>query len=90
LKYRKHAEDKEVSDSIRFVDKYDKEIPGVIEYDTDTGYASVYELSDPNNPRSQIVQRQKPYPQVKIIVDNIVNPTEEDMQKIRDKKRKKD
>jgi hypothetical protein len=55
MKYRKHNEDKELSDRIRFVDKHGNEIPAAIEYDTDSSYATVYELADPNNPRSQVI-----------------------------------
>jgi hypothetical protein len=44
LKYRKHNEDKEVSDKMRFLDRHGNEIPAAIEFDTETGYATVYEL----------------------------------------------
>jgi hypothetical protein len=59
LKYCKHKEAKEVSDTIQFLDKHGKEIPACIEYSTDTGYATVYELADMNNPRSNVIIRQK-------------------------------
>lgn len=85
MKYQKHKHS-ELSDSIRFLDKHGQEIPACIEYNTDTGYATVYELADPTNPHSPVIQRQKPYPDAKCIVDNIVNPSEQDMEKIREKK----
>jgi hypothetical protein len=44
LKYRKHFEDKEVSDTIQFLDRHGKEIPACIEYNSETGYTTVYEL----------------------------------------------
>jgi hypothetical protein len=88
LKYCKHKEDKEVSDTYQFLDRHGKEIPACIELDTDTGYATVYELADLNNPRSQVIQRQKYFPDAKAIVDRVSNPSEEDLQKIRAKHKK--
>ena len=87
MKYQKHKHS-ELSDSMRFVDKHGSEIPAAIEYDTDTGYATVYELADPTNPHSPVIQRQKHYPGAKVIIDNVTNPSEEHMKKIRDRKRK--
>jgi hypothetical protein len=53
LKYRKH-EHSELSDSMRFVDKNNQEIPAAIEYDTETGYATVYELASATHYKSEI------------------------------------
>jgi hypothetical protein len=87
LKYQKYREDKEVSNTIRFLDKHGNEIPACIELDTETGYATVYELADPNNPRSTVILRQKPFPQAKVIIDNVVNPDDTQLQNIREKKK---
>ena len=87
MKYYKHREDKELSDKIRFLDRHGKDIPTCIEYDTDTGYATVYELTDLNDPRSAVVVKQKYFPDGQMAIDNVANPDEEHLQKIRDEKK---
>ncbi len=86
MKYCKHKESKEVSDSIQFLDKYGKEIPACIEYDSDTGYATVYELADMNNPRSNVIIRQKYFPEARVLINGISNPDDKQLQNIREKK----
>jgi hypothetical protein len=86
LNYSKYKEDKEVSDTIQFLDKHGKEIPACIEYNNDTGYATVYELPDLNDPRSQVIIRQKYFPNARVVINGISNPDDKQLQNIREKK----
>jgi hypothetical protein len=86
LKYCKHKEDKEVSDAYQFLDRHGKEIHGCIEWDSETSYATVYELADLNDPRSTVIIRQKYFPQVRVIIDGVSNPDDTQLKNIREKK----
>jgi hypothetical protein len=56
-----------------------------IEFDNEAKMLTVYELADPNNPRSQVIERQKHFPDCKVIVDGIALPNETQTNNIRHK-----
>jgi hypothetical protein len=58
---------------------------GAIEFDNETKMLTVYELADLNNPKSQVIERQKYFPDCRVLVDGITQPNEMQMNNIRHK-----
>jgi hypothetical protein len=61
------------------------EIDRCIEYDSDTGIAVVWEPEDGPYGSGPMILREKYHPRGMCVFDGLARPTEEDMQKIREK-----
>ena len=61
LKYEKEKEDHRISRLMTFTDRFGKEIPNVLDWDS-TGIATVLEHRDLNNPRSPMIEKRKFFP----------------------------
>lgn len=89
MKYQKQLEDKRVSQTMRLLDRFGKEIPNVLEWDSETGIAIVLEHQNPNDVNSAMVEKQKFYPSefaTGMIVDDTHKPNEEQLADIRMRK----
>lgn len=81
MKFNEEREDKKLAPHIRYVDVYGNVIPGIL--DTDTNIAVVWEPRDVvDGPR---VKKEKFMPGAHAIIDGESNPSEERLEKIREK-----
>lgn len=83
MKVEKEKESKAVANRIRFIDQYGNCIPEIIEYDPDTSIAVVWEPE--NVVDGPLKKKEKFYPGGHIVVDEVSNPNEEQITKIRNK-----
>lgn len=83
MKYEKLKEHRSVGNAMRFLDAYGNEIHGCIEYDSDTGYAVVYEEMNEADPHSPIIKKEKYHPNGMVVVDGIANPDTDTMNGLR-------
>ena len=85
MKFEKDKEDRRVSRTMTFVDRYGTELKNFTSYDTDTGIAVVFEPDAGPNGHGNLIKREKFHPQGFVIMDDLAKPNEEDVRRIREK-----